>query len=93
MFYEVDRTLGSEEVIGKRQKSLDMLLNHGDEPFELSFPPVGGVHPSLTLKAAVVHVFDNQDGTQQVLIGLDHMHRCCGIIHTGPLFFPLPSTQ
>ncbi|KAG2116270.1 hypothetical protein DEU56DRAFT_919249 [Suillus clintonianus] len=30
--------------------------------FELSFPPVRGVHLSLTLKTAVVHACDNQDG-------------------------------
>ncbi|KAG1726903.1 hypothetical protein EDD22DRAFT_1017854 [Suillus occidentalis] len=43
--YEAGRMLGSGEVIGKH----------------LSFPPVCGVHPSLTLKAAVVHACDNQD--------------------------------
>ncbi|KAG1820392.1 uncharacterized protein BJ212DRAFT_1478507 [Suillus subaureus] len=41
----------------------DEPLDHGDEPFDLSFPPVHGVHPSLTLKVAVVHACDNQDGT------------------------------
>ncbi|KAG2122474.1 CHAT domain-containing protein [Suillus clintonianus] len=59
--YEVDRTLGNGEVIGKLQTSWNELLDHGDEPFELSFPPVLGVTPSLTLKAAVVHACDNQD--------------------------------
>jgi hypothetical protein len=29
---------------------------------DLSFPPVCGVHPSLTLKATVVQACDNQDG-------------------------------
>ncbi|KAG0704968.1 CHAT domain-containing protein [Suillus ampliporus] len=29
---------------------------------DLSFPPVYGVHPSLTLKAAVTHPCENQDG-------------------------------
>jgi hypothetical protein len=29
---------------------------------DLSFPPVRGVCPSLTLKVAVVHACDNQDG-------------------------------
>lgn len=24
---------------------------------------------------------------KQVLLGLDYMHRCCGVIHTGPSFF------
>ncbi|KAG2343859.1 TPR-like protein [Suillus weaverae] len=54
--------LGSGEVIGELQMSWDELLDHGDEPFDLSFPPVCGVHPSLTLKAAVVHACDNQNG-------------------------------
>ncbi|KIK33824.1 hypothetical protein CY34DRAFT_789244, partial [Suillus luteus UH-Slu-Lm8-n1] len=42
--------------------SWDELLNHGDEPFDLSFPSVRGVHPSLTLKATVVQACDDQDG-------------------------------
>ncbi|KAG2033623.1 CHAT domain-containing protein [Suillus americanus] len=61
--YEVDRILGSGEIIGELQTSWDELLNHGDEPFKLSFPPVCGIHPSLTLKAAIVHACDGQDGT------------------------------
>ncbi|KAG1719609.1 CHAT domain-containing protein [Suillus lakei] len=60
--YEVDRTLGGGEVIGKLQTSWDKVLDHGDERFELSFPPVRGVRPSLTLKATVVHPCDDQDG-------------------------------
>ncbi|KAG1774789.1 CHAT domain-containing protein [Suillus placidus] len=58
-FYEAGRMLGSGEVIGKLQLSWDDLLNHRDEPFDISFPPVRGVHPSLTLKVAVVHVCDD----------------------------------
>lgn len=46
----------------KIQMLWDELLNHGNEPFDLSIPPVRGVHPSLTLKAAVVHACDDQDG-------------------------------
>ncbi|KAG2340399.1 TPR-like protein [Suillus weaverae] len=57
--YEVDRVLGSGELIGKLQLSWRELLNHGDEPFDLSFPSVRGVHPSLTLKVAVVHACDD----------------------------------
>ncbi|KAG1764683.1 hypothetical protein EV702DRAFT_1283237 [Suillus placidus] len=53
--------LGSGEVIGKLQTLWDELLDHGDEPFDLSFPPVRDVHPSLMLKAVVVHVCDDQD--------------------------------
>ncbi|KAG2139216.1 CHAT domain-containing protein [Suillus clintonianus] len=60
--YEVNQMLGNGEVIGTLQTSLDELLDHGDETFELSFPLVHGVNPSLTLKAAVVHACDNQDG-------------------------------
>ncbi|KAG1731548.1 CHAT domain-containing protein [Suillus lakei] len=60
--YEVDRTLGGGEVIGIIQMSWDEVLDHGDEAFELSFPPVHGTCPSLTLKAAAVHPCDDQDG-------------------------------
>ncbi|KAG2124894.1 CHAT domain-containing protein [Suillus clintonianus] len=58
--YEVDRMLGSGEVVGKLQTSWDELLDHGDEPFVLSFPPVRGVYPSLTLKTATVPACDDQ---------------------------------
>ncbi|KIK37971.1 hypothetical protein CY34DRAFT_15334 [Suillus luteus UH-Slu-Lm8-n1] len=34
--------------------SWDELLNDGGEPFNLSFPPMHGVHPSLRLKAAIL---------------------------------------
>ncbi|KAG1823763.1 CHAT domain-containing protein [Suillus subaureus] len=61
--YEVDRMLGSGEIIGKLQMSWDELLGHGDESFDLSFPPIRDVCPSLTLKAAVVHAYDGQDST------------------------------
>ncbi|KAG2142429.1 CHAT domain-containing protein [Suillus clintonianus] len=61
-YYELDRMLGNGEVIGQLETSWNELLDHGDEPFELSFPPVRGIHPSLTLKTAVVHAYDNQDG-------------------------------
>ncbi|KAG1877232.1 CHAT domain-containing protein [Suillus subluteus] len=60
--YEAGRMLGNGEVIGKLQTSWDELLDHGDEPFVLSFPPVRDVHQaSLTLKAAIVHTCDDQD--------------------------------
>ncbi|KAG2108805.1 hypothetical protein BD769DRAFT_1643010 [Suillus cothurnatus] len=61
--YEADRILGNGEVIGKLQMPWDELLDHGDEPFDLSFPPVRNVCPSLTLKAAAVHACDDQDST------------------------------
>ncbi|KAG2134472.1 CHAT domain-containing protein [Suillus clintonianus] len=60
--YEVGRMLGNGELIGQLETSWDELLDHGNEPFELSFPPVRGVNPSLKLKAVVVHARDNQDG-------------------------------
>ncbi|KAG2088006.1 uncharacterized protein F5147DRAFT_781139 [Suillus discolor] len=53
--------LGGGEVIGELQMSWDELLDYGDEPFDLSFPPVRGVHPSIKLKAAIVHACDGQD--------------------------------
>ncbi|KAG1852528.1 CHAT domain-containing protein [Suillus subluteus] len=61
--YEAGRMLGSGELIGKLQMSWDELLDHGDEPFNLSFPLIRDVHPSLTLKGAVVDVYDDQDST------------------------------
>ncbi|KAG2131231.1 uncharacterized protein EDB93DRAFT_1299032 [Suillus bovinus] len=61
--YELGQMLGSGEVVGKLRTSWDELLNHGDEPFDLIFPPVYGVHPSLTLKAAVVYARDDHDGS------------------------------
>ncbi|KAG1776392.1 CHAT domain-containing protein [Suillus placidus] len=60
--YEADRMLGSGEVIGKLELSWDDLLDHGDEPFDISFPPVYNVHPSLKLKTAIVHACDDLDG-------------------------------
>lgn len=59
--YELGRMLGSGEVIGKLQILWDELLNHGNEPFDLSFSSVRGVRPSLTLRAAVEHACDNQN--------------------------------
>ncbi|KAG1806946.1 CHAT domain-containing protein [Suillus variegatus] len=61
--YELGRMLGGGEVVGRLQMSWDELLNHGDEPFNLSFPPVRGVHPSLKLKVAIVYTCDDQDDT------------------------------
>ncbi|KAG1850115.1 CHAT domain-containing protein [Suillus tomentosus] len=59
--FELGRTLGGGELIGELQMSWDELLDHGDEPFDISFPPVRGVHPSLELKVAIVHACDDQD--------------------------------
>ncbi|KAG2083846.1 CHAT domain-containing protein [Suillus cothurnatus] len=59
--FELDQMLGNGEVVGKLETSWDALLDHGNEPFDISFPSVDGVHPSLTLKATVLHDCDNQD--------------------------------
>ncbi|KAG1862750.1 hypothetical protein DFJ58DRAFT_225456 [Suillus subalutaceus] len=53
--------LGNGKVVGKFETLWDELLDHGNEPFDISFPSVDGVHPSLTLKATVLHDCDNQD--------------------------------
>ncbi|KIK33847.1 hypothetical protein CY34DRAFT_18117 [Suillus luteus UH-Slu-Lm8-n1] len=58
--YETDRMLGSGDVIGKLQMSWDEVLNHRDELFDISFPPVYGVHSSLTLKAGVPAILTMQ---------------------------------
>ncbi|KAG1897197.1 CHAT domain-containing protein [Suillus fuscotomentosus] len=54
--------LGGGEVLGELEMSWDELLDHGDHPFDLSFPAVRGVQPSITLKVAVVHAWDDQNG-------------------------------
>ncbi|KAG2094857.1 CHAT domain-containing protein [Suillus discolor] len=54
--------LGGGEVIGELQMSWDEVLDHGDHPFDLSFPAVRDVQPSITLKVAVVHAWDDQIG-------------------------------
>ncbi|KAG1849878.1 hypothetical protein C8R48DRAFT_778469 [Suillus tomentosus] len=59
--FELGQMLGGGEVIGELQISWDELLDHGDEPFDIPFPPVFGVKPSLKLKAAIVHACDDQD--------------------------------
>ncbi|KAG1848644.1 hypothetical protein C8R48DRAFT_813337, partial [Suillus tomentosus] len=59
--FELGRMLGGGEVIGELQILWDELLDHGDEPFDIPFPPVFGVKPSLKLKAAIVHACDDQD--------------------------------
>ncbi|KAG1857676.1 CHAT domain-containing protein [Suillus subalutaceus] len=56
--FELDCMLGNGEVVGKLDKSWDELLDHGNEPFDISFP---SVHSSLTLKATVLHDCDYQD--------------------------------
>ncbi|KAG1861181.1 CHAT domain-containing protein [Suillus subalutaceus] len=53
--FELGRMLGDGEVVNTLETSWNELLNHGDKPFDLSFPPSCDAHPSLTLKASVVH--------------------------------------
>ncbi|KAG1743742.1 uncharacterized protein EDB91DRAFT_1247225 [Suillus paluster] len=55
--FELDRMLGNDT-------SWDELLDHGNEPFNPSFPPVRGVRPSLILKATVEHACGDQDGAR-----------------------------
>ncbi|KAG2048447.1 hypothetical protein BDR06DRAFT_1013013 [Suillus hirtellus] len=59
--YELGRMLGSGEVVRRLSMSWDELLNHGHEPFDLAFPLVRGVHPSIELQAAIVHAGDDRD--------------------------------
>ncbi|KAG1830064.1 CHAT domain-containing protein [Suillus subalutaceus] len=58
----LDHMLGNGEVVGKLETSWDALLDHGNDlSVNITFPSVRGVHPSLTLKATVLHNCDNQD--------------------------------
>ncbi|KAG2099292.1 CHAT domain-containing protein [Suillus discolor] len=61
--YELGRMLGGGEVIGELQMLWDELLDHGDHPFDLSFPAARGVQPSITLRVAIVYAWDNPNGT------------------------------
>ncbi|KAG1897206.1 uncharacterized protein F5891DRAFT_1243127 [Suillus fuscotomentosus] len=61
--YELGRMLGGGEVIGELEMSWDELLGHGDHSFDLSFPAVRSVQPSITLRVAVVHAWDDRNGT------------------------------
>lgn len=74
--FEINPILGNGEVIGKLEMSWDELLDRGNEPFALSFPRVRGVHPSLMLKATVLHAGDNQDN---LLFDVSHasLYLCC----------------
>ncbi|KAG2363662.1 hypothetical protein BDR07DRAFT_1483399 [Suillus spraguei] len=52
---------GQWRIVGKLSTSCDEPLDRGDEPFDISFPSVRGVHLSLTLKATILRDCDNQD--------------------------------
>ncbi|KAG2339013.1 hypothetical protein BDR05DRAFT_1003692 [Suillus weaverae] len=64
--YQLKNQQSGGEVIGKLQLSWHELLNHG-EPFNLSFPSVRGVHPSLTLKVVVYACDDALSDTARLL--------------------------
>lgn len=61
--FELGRMLGRGELIGRLEISWEGLLHRGDEPFELSFPPIRSVSPSLTLKITYVTACAN-DGSR-----------------------------
>ncbi|KAG2354325.1 hypothetical protein BDR07DRAFT_1465097 [Suillus spraguei] len=70
--FELDRMLGNGEVVGKLETSWDALLDRGNGPFvDISFPPVRGVCPCLTLRATVLQPNDNQDSALLESIGTE----------------------
>ncbi|KAG1869950.1 CHAT domain-containing protein [Suillus subluteus] len=56
--FEADRMLGNGEVIGQLETPWKDLLDSGDKPFEISFPPVDGVHPSLIVECEIARHVD-----------------------------------
>ncbi|KAG0695706.1 CHAT domain-containing protein [Suillus ampliporus] len=74
--FELGRMLGHGKVIGRLQLSWDELFDHGDEPFDLSFPPIEDICPSLTLKVALAHPCGHDDGVS--LDVNDAKTRACG---------------
>ncbi|KAG2159229.1 CHAT domain-containing protein [Suillus bovinus] len=52
--FELGRMLGRGELIGKFEMSWEGLLDRGNEPFDLSFPPIRGVCPSLAVRVASI---------------------------------------
>ncbi|KAG1817988.1 uncharacterized protein BJ212DRAFT_1576480 [Suillus subaureus] len=73
-FFELNQMLGNREVVGTLEMSWDALLNHGNEPFDISFPSVHGAHPSLTIKVMVQHNCDNQDSAW---LDMSDISLCC----------------
>ncbi|KAG1790427.1 CHAT domain-containing protein [Suillus plorans] len=59
--FELGRMFGSGEIVGRLRMPWNELLSHRHEPFDISLPPVHGVHPSLKLKATIVHACNYQD--------------------------------
>ncbi|KAG0699121.1 CHAT domain-containing protein [Suillus ampliporus] len=54
--------VGFGEVVGKLETSWNELLDHGDAPFDLSFPPIADICPSLMMKVAFGGTFGHDDG-------------------------------
>ncbi|KAG1759625.1 CHAT domain-containing protein [Suillus occidentalis] len=74
--YEADRMLGSGEVIGKLQMSWDELLDHGDEPFDLSFPPVRGDPPIPHAEGCRCSGLRRSGQAHCLILRDDSAHRC-----------------
>ncbi|KAG1730554.1 CHAT domain-containing protein [Suillus paluster] len=59
--FELGRMLGHGELVGTLETSWHKVLDHRDEPFDLSFQPIDDICPTLTLKAVSVHACGNED--------------------------------
>ncbi|KAG1795499.1 CHAT domain-containing protein [Suillus variegatus] len=59
--FELGRMFGSGEVVGRLRMPWNELLSHRHQPFDISLPPMRGAHPSLKLKAAIVHACNDQN--------------------------------
>ncbi|KAG1732254.1 CHAT domain-containing protein [Suillus paluster] len=59
--FELGRMLGNGELVRKFETSWNELLDHGDEPFDLSFLLIDDICPSLTLKVAFVNACGYDD--------------------------------
>ncbi|KAG1719232.1 CHAT domain-containing protein [Suillus lakei] len=59
--FELGRMLGHGEFIRKLETSWNELLDHGDGPFDLLFPPFDDICPSLTIKVAFAHTCEHDD--------------------------------
>ncbi|KAG1752216.1 hypothetical protein EDB19DRAFT_1994420 [Suillus lakei] len=59
--FELGRMLGHGEFIRKFETSWNELLDHGDGPFDLLFPPFDDICPSLTIKVAFAPTCEHDD--------------------------------
>ncbi|KAG1741556.1 uncharacterized protein EDB91DRAFT_1248103 [Suillus paluster] len=73
---------GQGSVIGKLEKSWDELLDHDNEPFDLSLPPFEDFCPSLTLKVTLVHPCGHDDSVLLNPIIESEIARCTDAGHT-----------